>query len=476
MRVLSTVSEIFPLVKTGGLGDVTGALPLALADHGVEMVTLLPGYRSVMAALTDATEVLAFADLFGGPARLLRGHAGELDLLVVDAPHLFDRPGNPYVGRDGKDWPDNAFRFAALSWAASRIGLGEVASFVPDVVHCHDWQAGLTPAYLKFAGARVPSVITIHNLAYQGNFPAELLTALRLPREAFRIDGVEYYGSIGFLKAGLSYAQRITTVSPTYAREIQTPEFGCGLDGLLRYRSGVLSGIVNGIDTDIWNPVHDKHIPVPFDADSLNRRPANTVSVRERFGLEAAPERPLIGVVSRLVWQKGLDIFADAAPALLAKGAQIAVLGQGDAAIEKHLSNLASAHPGRMGVIADFDEDTAHLMQSGVDVLSVPSRFEPCGITQLCAMRYGAVPVVAKVGGLNDTVIDSSDARIATGFHLTPVTREAIEASFVRVFAAWADKKRWRQYQENGMRVDRSWTKPANEYARLYSELLATKH
>ena len=476
MKVLSAVSEVYPLVKTGGLGDVTGALPLALSAHGVEMATLVPGYPAVKAALTRAKLVLTFDDLFGGPAKLLRGRAGGLDLFVIEAPHLFDRPGNPYVGPDGKDWPDNAFRFGALSWVAARIGLGDVASFVPDIVHCHDWQAGLAPVYLAHGNARAASVITIHNLAYQGKFSSGLLSALRLPPEYYRIDGVEYYGTIGFLKAGLNFADRITTVSPNYAKEIQTPENGLGLDGLLRHRSHMLSGIVNGIDTKIWNPQYDRCIASRFGPKSLAKRAANTAELRYRFGLLAESDRILIGVVSRLVWQKGLDILADAAPALLSAGAQMAILGTGDAEIEGRLAVLASAHPGNVGFIEGYDEDLAHLIQAGSDVLMVPSRFEPCGVTQLCAMRYGAVPVVAKVGGLSDTVIDSGDSAVATGFHISPVTRKSVESAFARVLAVWGNKAQWRQLQQNGMGTDVSWTKPAERYARLYSDLVATKN
>jgi starch synthase len=348
---------------------------------------------------------------------------------------------------------------------------------VPDVVHCHDWQAGLTPAYLAFEGGRVATVQTIHNLAYQGNFPADLLSPLRLPANAFGMDGVEFYGKIGFLKAGLQFADRITTVSPTYAAEIRTPEYGAGLDGLLRARSGVLSGITNGIDTEVWNPEHDKHIPTQFGRTTLHRRAENTAHLRRRFGLNENPDRLLIGVVSRFVWQKGLDILADAAPAFIAAGAQLAMLGTGEPELEQRFSSLADAHPGQAGCIVAYDEDLAHLMQAGADVLLVPSRFEPCGVTQLCAMRYGAVPIVSKVGGLGDTVTDVAQAGAngATGFHISPVARQSIEAALHRALTYWADKKQWRQLQINGMGTDVCWEKPAQQYARLYADLLVAK-
>ena len=479
LKVLSAVSEIFPLAKTGGLGDVAGALPGALRVHGVTMATLIPGYRSVMQQLGPAREVLSLDDLFGGNARVLAASAEELDLFVIDAPHLYDRPGTPYAAPDGLDWPDNALRFGALSWVAARMGLGDVPEFVPDIVHCHDWQAGLAPAYLNYAGRHRPrTILTVHNLAYQGKFPAELLAALRLPDRSYQVDGVEYYGGIGFLKAGLQFADRITTVSRSYAEEIQTPEFGLGLDGLLRARSTVLSGIANGIDTDVWNPQDDPHIPAHFDSATLERRAGNAEDLKGRFGLNGGAEGPLYGVVSRLVWQKGLDILADAAPVLVASGGRLAILGAGEPQLEAQLTELADTHRGRIGCKIGYDEDLAHLMQAGVDALLVPSRFEPCGVTQLCAMRYGAVPVVARVGGLGDTVADAGESRTAgaTGFHIHPVTREGLEGALARVSGAWADKARWRQLQLNGMRKDVSWVEPATHYTRLYTNLISANN
>jgi len=478
-NILSVVSEIYPLVKTGGLGDVAGALPLALREHGIRTVTLVPGYPAVLAALGRAQEVFSAGDLFGGRARLLAGRASGLDLLAIEAPHLFDRSGNPYVGPDGRDWPDNALRFGALGWMAARIGLGEVSAFLPDIVHCHDWQAGLAPAYLAYDGRRrPPSVITVNNLAYQGLFPADLLSTLHLPPEAFRIDGVEYYGGIGFLKAGLQFADLITTVSPTYAAEMQTPEYGFGLDGLLRARTGAISGIINGIDTKVWNPLSDPRIPARYGRSALAKRAPNKTALQHRFGLNPDPVSLLIGVVSRFVRQKGLDLLADAAQTILECGGQLAMLGTGDVEIEQQLALLAAAHPGRIGCMIGYDEDVAHLIQAGADALLVPSRFEPCGLTQLCALHYGAVPIVAKVGGLADTVIDPGEAggEKATGLHFSPVTREGLEGALRRVAHIWADQRQWRRMQLNGMRTDVSWKRSAAEYARLYAGLMATKN
>jgi starch synthase len=480
IAVLSVVSEIFPFIKTGGLADVAGALPLALREHGVRIITLVPGYPAVAAALEKAHPVFAVDDLFGGPARVLAGRASGLELLVVDAPHLFDREGNPYLNRDGRDWPDNAFRFAALSWIAARIGLGDVPHYHPDIVHCHDWQAGLAPAYLAYEGRPgPPTVVTIHNLAYQGLFPADLLSALRLPATAFQVEGVEYYGKIGFLKAGLQFADRITTVSPTYAIEMQTPANGLGLDGLLRARSPVITGIANGIDIKVWNPLRDKYIPARFGRTTVAKRAVNKTKLQQRFELEPESNSPLFGVVSRLAPQKGLDILADAVPALLEAGGQLAVLGSGDLELERRLSSLAGAHPGRIGCVIGYSEDLAHLVQAGADCVLVPSRYEPCGLTQLCALRYGAIPLVANVGGLADTVIDPEKAEAgsngATGIQFSPVTQEALEGALLRIAAIWQDKKQWQHMQANGMRTDVSWKKPGASYAQLYANVLAAK-
>jgi len=476
IRILSAVSEIFPLVKTGGLADVAGALPLALAENGVEVRSLVPGYPAILQSLRDAQEISTEPDLFGGKARLVSARVSELDLLVIDAPHLFDRPGGPYVGPDGRDWPDNALRFGALGWMAAKIAAGQMPAFMPDIVHCHDWQASLAPAYLAYGeGRRCPSVVTIHNLAYQGQFPAELLAALRLPPHSFRIVGVEYYGVNGFLKAGLQFADRITTVSPTYAREIQTPEHGFGMDGLLRTRAHVLSGITNGIDTQVWNPSSDARIPMTYSRSSLERRAIDKAELQRRFGLEHDPSVLLFGVVSRLVSQKGIDLIPEVAPFLVEHGAQLALLGTGDTELERQLVSLASAYPGRVSSIIGYDEDLAHLIQASADALLVPSRSEPCGLTQLCALRYGAVPVVGKVGGLADTVADPMDSREPTGFNFDPVAAPAFEAVLRRVFNGWLDKQFWRRLQQNGMLTDVSWKKSAEQYTRVYSDLLQAK-
>jgi phosphoglucomutase len=474
MRVLSVASEFFPLIKTGGLADVSGALPGALAAEGVEMRTLLPGYPAVTGQLTRTAAVATFDDLFGGRATLRETAYGSngTPLLILDAPHLYDRPGNPYLGKDGKDWPDNHLRFAALSWVASRIGLGLIDGWRPDIVHGHDWQAGLAPVYLGEGGGRPATVITIHNIAFQGIFPAEMLTPLRLPRTSFTIDGLEYYGRISFLKGGLAYADRLTTVSPTYAREICTPAFGMGLDGLLRHRRGVLTGITNGIDAEVWNPETDPAIEKPYGAATLDAKAANKAALQRRFGLDPSKSALLFCVVSRLTAQKGLDLLLEALPSLLGQGGQLALLGSGEAGLQEAFLTAARNHPGRIGVVLGYDERLSHQMQAGADAIIVPSRFEPCGLTQLYGLRYGTLPIVARVGGLADTVIDANQAAlldgVATGFQFGAGSASELQTALERAFELYADRHAWQAVQRRAMGRKVDWSVPAKAYAALY--------
>jgi starch synthase len=480
LKLLSVASEIYPLVKTGGLGDVAGALPGALAAEDVTASSLVPGYPAVLEKLGKAETVQTFADLLGGPARLLGGSADGLDLFVLDAPHLYHRPGDPYRGPDREDWPDNALRFAALARVGADMGRGLVPGFVPDVVQAHDWQAGLVPALLHYTpGARPGTVMTVHNLAFQGLFPPDLLAATGLPPQSFTIDGVEFYGRIGYLKAGLQFADRVTTVSPTYGREILTPEAGMGLDGLLRARSAVLSGILNGIDDAVWNPADDFRIAAAYTGRTIQGRAWNKAALQNQLGLDPNPEALTFGVVSRLSPQKGLDLLLEALPALLRVGAQLALLGSGDADLERAFRSAQLAHPGRIACTIGYDETLAHLMQAGADALLIPSRFEPCGLTQLCALRYGAVPVVARVGGLADTIIDANEmavaAGVATGIQFWPVNADGLVWAIRRTAELFADGASWRRMQVNGMGIDVSWGKPAHRYAALYRDIAAAR-
>jgi len=476
MEVLSVASEAYPLIKTGGLADVVGSLPGALAAEGVSVRTLLPGYPRVLAGLDEAEPVAVFDNLAGGPARLLAGRGGGLDLFVLDAPHLFERPGNPYVAPGGTDWPDNPQRFAALARAGASIGQGVVPGYRPQAIHAHDWQAALLPAYLHYdGGARPGTVVTVHNLAFQGQVPASLLAALGLPPSAYTTDGVEYYQSIGYLKAGVRFADRITTVSPTYAAEIRTPEAGMGMDGLLRNRASVVSGILNGIDEDIWNPAADTALAAAFDAGRIAARAGNRAALQVRMSLAPDAACPLFALVSRLTWQKGIDLLLTALPSLLEVGGQLAVLGAGDGGFEDAMRTAAAAAPGRIGCFIGYDEALAHLIQGGADALLVPSRFEPCGLTQLCALRYGTVPVVARTGGLADTVIDASPmalaAGVATGVQFAPITAEMLEAAIRRAAALHREPATWQRMQTNGMTTDVSWRDPARRYAALFRDI-----
>lgn len=479
LRVLSVAAEAFPLIKTGGLADVVGALPGALATEGVEMRTLLPGYPAVISALQDAVPVHSLAQLHGAPARVLAGRAAGLDLFVLDAPHLYARPGGPYSGPDG-EWPDNGLRFAALAQVAASIGHGGVNGYVPDVIQAHDWHAGLIPAYLHYPALPRPgTVLTIHNLAYQGEFPREMLATLGLPARAFAKDGVESFGGIGYLKAGIALADRITAVSPTYAAEILTSEGSMGLGDVLNRRAAALTGILNGIDDTLWNPATDKHLASRFaDANPVLRAP-NKAALQARFGLDRDSGALLVGVVSRLTWQKGMDLLLAALPTLLRGGAQLAMLGSGDHELERKFAEAARRHPGRVGAWIGYDEALAHLVQGGADAILVPSRFEPCGLTQLAALRYGAIPVVARTGGLNDSVVDANDANlasgIATGVQFAPVTVPQLQRALERTLALWRNPSQWQQLQERAMATDVGWSQSAKHYAKLFRDLVGTR-
>jgi starch synthase len=477
-RLLSVASEAYPLVKTGGLADVVGALPAALAAHGIAVTTLLPGYPAMAAAMREGRIVHRWPHLLGVEARLIKARLGEHPLLVLDAPPLFAREGNPYVDRGGKDWPDNWRRFAALARAAADLASGAVPGYRFDLVQAHDWQAAMVPAYLRFApgpGPVAKSVVTIHNMAFQGWFDASVFPELGLPHGAFRLDGVEYYGGVGFLKAGLESADAITTVSPTYAREIRDPVFGMGLEGLIGARAGAVTGIVNGIDPAVWNPATDAALPARYDAATLDRRTANKRAVEAQFGLDR-DDGPLFTVVSRLTGQKGMDVLAEVIDDSVAMGGRLALLGSGESALEAAFLAAAERHRGRIGVRIGYDEALSHLLQGGADAILIPSRFEPCGLTQLYGLAYGCLPVVARTGGLADTVIDANEAAlaagVATGIVHDGVTRDALIHAIGRAVALHADAPRWRRCQENGLRADFSWDASGRRYADLFQKLM----
>jgi len=470
-RVLSVASEAVPLLKTGGLADVVGALPGALAAVGWQMRVLLPAYRGLRARIADWPVVMSDADLFGGPAAVRAGAVGGVGMLLLDAPHLYDRDGGPYAGPGG-DWGDNPQRFAALSWIAARIareGLAE--GWRPEVLHCHDWQAGLAPAYLAYGGARdVGSVMTIHNIAFQGWAEASQLGALRLPQAEFHAGALEYFGGLSALKAGLITADAITTVSPTYAAELVRPAFGMGLEGVIAARAGQVSGILNGVDEAVWSPEIE---PLPYSRRRLKGKAANRAALCAEFGLEVPG--PLAIVVSRMSDQKGIDLIAAVLPDFIEGGGGLVVLGSGDPGLEAMMRTLAARHPGRVAVRIGYDEALSHRMFAGGDAVLVPSRFEPCGLTQMYGLRYGTLPVVAAVGGLADTVITANPAAIAagvaTGITFQPTDAVAFGQALRHLLTLHADPALWGRVQRNAMRQPVGWQASAAAYAALYESL-----
>lgn len=474
LQVLAVTSEVFPLVKTGGLADVTGALPKALAGLGIRTHTLVPGYPSIVSMARLHPPLMEFDNLLGEPATLRHLEIDGMSFFVLDAPTLFDRPGGPYVDENGFDHTDNWKRFAVLSLAGAEIAAGALPGWRPDLVHTHDWQTALTSVYLKQMGASVPTVLTIHNLAFQGQFSAGLLPQIGLMPEAFSVDCLEYYGDISYLKGGLTTAAHITVVSPTYAREILSSAFGMGMDGVLNGRLDQLEGIVNGIDTEIWDPATDLYLPHRYDQKTVRHKAKNKALLLERFGLEPG-EGPLFSAVTRMTWQKGMDMLAEVADEIFHWGGKLIVLGQGDADIIANLKETAARFPGKMAVSTDYNEPASHLIHGGSDAIIQPSRFEPCGLTQLYALRYGCVPVVSRTGGLAETIIDANDAamaaRVATGFQFHPVEPEGLRHALRRAASTYRDKRKWDRLQLQAMRADYSWDRSAQRYGEVYKRL-----
>ena len=477
LRVLSVTSELHPLIKTGGLADVTGALPLALAQHDVAVRTLLPAYPQVLRALGKPRAVHSYKALFGGPAKVLAAKISGHDLLLLDSPSLFaTRDGGPYSDLTGHDWSDNWRRFAALSAVAADVAAGAVKGWQADLVHAHDWQAAMTAPYVRHGRApKTPVVLTVHNLAFQGRFDASIFPDLGLPASAYSVEGVEYYGGVGFLKAGIQHADAITTVSPTYADEIRTPAFGMGLDGLLRGRGEAVQGIVNGIDTAEWNPAADPYLAAPFSFRSLGARAANRRAIEKRFALKRG-KGPIFAVISRLTWQKGIDLIVEGLEHLVSQGGRLVVLGSGDSAFEGALLGAAHRHRGLVGVVTGYDEPLAHLVQAGADAILIPSRFEPCGLTQLYGQRYGTVPIAARTGGLADTIVDANEAALvsgcATGFLHPPASADAFKAAVGRAMALYREPGVWQAIRKQGMRADYGWSRSSARYAALYRSLV----
>ncbi len=474
MRVLFAVSEIAPWVKTGGLGDVAAALPAALSRRGVDVRVLAPLYPAMREAFPNATPIAALPALAPGlpPCSILEADADGLAMWLIECPELFGRAGHPYLTPEGRDWPDNGLRFGLLSRIAATLSQPwSPLAWQPDLLHLNDWQTALAAAYLHFEGGAA-SLLTIHNVAFQGCFDRELMFALRLPESAWRFDGVEYHGHFSFLKAGLQFATRLSTVSPSYAREIAETSLGYGFEALLSFRRAALSGILNGIDRAVWNPATDPALTAPYAANRLGTKRLNKAALQQSLGLATDPTLPLFGVVSRLTAQKGLDWVLILGDRLAELPAQLVVLGTGDPLLEAGFTELAARHPSRVATVIGFDETLAHRIEAGADAFLMPSRFEPCGLNQLYSLAYGTPPIVRATGGLADTVIDCTPSTLAdgsgNGFVFQDADPEALWQTILRAAAVWMRRGDWRRLQQNGMRCDHSWKTVADDYLALY--------
>lgn len=477
-KVLFVSSEVFPLMKTGGLGDISSSLPAALHSFGQDVRVLTPAYADALATLRKVREISI--SQAGSRLRLVESENPEtsVPIWLLVHPDFSDRPGNPYLAPDGRPWYDNAERFAFLARAAVDIALDRVGlNWRPDVVHCNDWQTGLIPPLLGPEPARPATVFTVHNMAYQGVFPYDVFKKLGLPVQLWAPDALEFYNQMSFIKGGLVFADRINTVSPTYAEEIQTEEFGCGLQGLLRERRDRLQGIINGIDDITWNPAKDPLIAATYDINSIERKAINKAALRSALALHETPETPLLTVVGRLVQQKGIDLIIDALPDLLNMPVQLAILGTGDALYEQELQQAARRHPGVIGVRISYDESFAHLAEAGADLFLMPSRFEPCGLNQMYSQRYGTVPIVRRVGGLADTVEDADPTNLAlgraSGIVFDEPSASALTQAVGRALALYREAPTWERIQRTGMQKDFSWRQSARHYVDLYDLAIA---
>lgn len=475
-RILFVTSEVHPLIKTGGLADVSASLPAALQALGEDVRLLIPGYNQVLDTL-KAKKVVATFSVFAGqaPVTLLRAKMPHTNVpvYVLDAPQYFCRVAGPYQYQLGGDWPDNPMRFGMLSKVAAMLGSADSPiDWQAELVHCNDWQTGLTPVYLQLMTApRAKSVMTVHNIAFQGNFDRDWIKPLEIPLAHFNMHGVEFHGNLSFLKSGLQYADRIVTVSPTYAHEIQATEMGYGMQGLLTARKADVSGILNGIDEDEWDASKDKHLEVCYDASDLAQKTQGKLALQKRLGLEVNEHAPLLGVVSRLTYQKGLDLLLECLPTLLDSGAQLAVLGSGDAEFERRYLQLAQRYSGRVSVTIGFNEALSHQIMAGTDIFLMPSRFEPCGLNQMYGMRYGTPPVVRRTGGLADSVINASlDG--GTGFVFDDAGAQALQQTIKWAIECYRDANTFRRIQLNGMHKDVGWRHSAQLYLELYNSIL----
>lgn len=480
MNVLHVAAEVYPLVKTGGLADVVAALPPALAEAGADVRLLLPGLPAILDAVQAVRTVVNIGACFGAlRVRLLLGRmpGSQLPVYVIDAPHLYRRGGSPYQASDGSEWPDNLQRFALLGWVAAHLAADDAdPAWVPDIVHAHDWHAAMACAYMAdHLPTQAASVFTVHNLAFQGLFAHHDWAMLGLGSRYLSPSALEFHGQLSFMKAGLVFADKVTTVSPTYAHEIATHEFGCGLDGVIRGRGADVTGILNGIDDRVWSPADDAALAARYDLDRLAGKQACRAALQDALGLQRDEQALILCLVSRLTSQKGLDLVLAALPALVREGVQFAIQGTGEPALEAAFRMAEQLHPGRVAVHIGYDEPRAHQLVAGADVIAVPSRFEPCGLTQMYGLRYGTVPVVRRVGGLADTVIDDAapgggPSRRQTGFVFDAATPAAFEAGVRRAVLLKRDTAAWQAVMRRGMAQNLSWAGPARDYLALYAQ------
>ena len=482
MHILFVTSEAYPLIKTGGLADVSGSLPAALRELDADVRILIPGYPAVLNQLIDSQYLCSVEQLpVVGRADLVMGYMPDtgVPVIAIDCPSLYERDGGPYINSKGFDWEDNPIRFGVLSKVAAILAAADspLIDWIPDIVHCNDWQSGLTPAYMKLSHlSHAKSVLSVHNLAFQGCYDASLVEKLSLPRSSFQTNGLEYYGQLSFLKAGVFYADTLSTVSPTYAEEIQTAEYGFGMQGLLDLRGHEIHGILNGIDINEWNPETDPHLAKNYSNKRITGKKTVKEALQKQFGLQIDAVAPLLGVVSRLTYQKGLDLLLEIAPELINQGCQIVLLGSGETFLENNFKALAEQHPAKVAVTIGYNEPLSHQIMAGVDMFIMPSRFEPCGLNQLYGLRYGTPPVVTQTGGLADSVTDTNHETLgnhtATGFTMTDVSANALLAAIRRALGCYSDAKVWRDIQRNAMNTDVSWKLSAQAYLDLYTKVL----
>lgn len=479
-KILFATSEVYPLVKTGGLADVAASLPRALLKLGQEVKILLPAYSSVLEkAKSVGTKEVAKIEVDGYSVSLKQTRLPGTKVVVwlVDIPEFFERPGNPYCGPDGNDWPDNHKRFYVFAKVAELIALDQVnLNWKPSIVHCNDWQTGLIPALLSLHPQRPATVFTIHNLAYRGLFSYQGFAELNLPAVFWHHERLEFYGQMSFMKGGLAFADHITTVSPSYAQEIQTPEFGCGLDGLMRYRSDALVGILNGIDTDEWNPGTDAHLSCNYNRRTLGNKVKNKLALQEELGLAIDGDIPLLGFVGRLVDQKGVDLILSQMKELLNENCQLVILGSGFPHYEQALTSIAAQYPLKVAVALGYNESFAHRIEASSDIFLMPSIFEPCGLNQMYSLRYGTLPIVHAVGGLRDTVFETTledSPEITNGFVFNGATAEELFSAIQRAINLFQQKDQWKKLQLNAMSKDFSWDVSAKEYLAIYEQAVS---